>query len=118
MRGFDSRPGLTMDYHQILGVISAILVFGSGIPYIYDCFHGTTRPNRVSWFGWTLLLGSSFFIQATNSPDYSVYFIGADFAVVVIIALISLSRGVTEYTSLDFACFALGIIGFVLWLGL
>ncbi len=107
-----------MDYHQMLGIVSALLVFGAGIPYIYDCLYGTTRPNSVSWFGWSLLLGSSFFIQLTNNPDYSVYFVGADFLIVVIIAILSCFRGVTQYSTLDLSCLALGFIGFFLWLGL
>src|SRR5262249_3704269 len=123
MRGFESPPGLTslkigMDIHFILGIASAVLVLGCGLPYIYDILFGTTRPNRVTWFGWLLLGSTAFLIQLTNHPDYSIFFVGTDVAVEATILCLAFYRGVTQFSALDGACLALGLLGFFLWIGL
>lgn len=105
-----------MDIQQILGVASAILLLYAGYPYIRDILYGSARPNRVTWFGWTLLSGSSALIQISHGPDYSAMYVGADAILNLSIFMLSLYRGVVLFTLVDGICLLFGSTGLVLWL--
>jgi hypothetical protein len=105
-----------MDGHLILGITGAMLVVISVLPYFRDTLHGHTRPNSVSWFGWTLLCFSSTLIQLTHHPDYSVIFLAVDTFCTFAVFLLSLRHGVRRYTLIDGYCLLLGITGFFVWL--
>ena len=107
-----------MDIHQILGVLSACILLYAGYPYIRDILYGDARPNRVTWFGWILLSGSSALIQLTHHPDNSVFFVAADATLNAVIFILAFYKGVTAFRRLDGICLFFGLLGMVLWLGL
>jgi hypothetical protein len=107
-----------MTLQQFFGIASALILLSSNLPYAYSILKHGARPNRVSWFGWALLSGSSALIQITHQPDYSVLFVAADAVASFVIFALALRWGVTEFTRLDKACLLLGCASLFIWLAL
>ena len=98
-----------MSIHEIIGWIGAgVYVLGS-IPYFRDTFHGETRPNRVTWFGWALLTWTSAIIQSAHGADASVLVIYTAAVYATAIFILSLYRGVTVFSLIDGISLVLGL---------
>jgi len=105
-----------MNIHEIIGWIAVgVYVLGS-IPYFRDTFHGATRPNRVTWFGWGLLTWTSALIQSAHGADASVLVIYTAAIYTTAIFILSLYRGVTTFSLTDGMSLALGLFAYVFWL--
>jgi hypothetical protein len=46
-----------------IGILSGVLIFWSQVVYIQNTWAGKIRPNLLTWFGWSLLMGTSMFSQ-------------------------------------------------------
>lgn len=105
-----------MSIHEIIGWIGVgVYVLGS-IPYFLDTFHGETRPNRVTWFGWTLLTWTAALIQTAHGADASVLVIYTAALVCTAIFILSLYRGVTTFFWTDGVSLVLGLSAYVFWI--
>ncbi len=101
--------------HETLGIIAGILALLGYIPYIYSIFKGTTRPNRATWFIWTIVGGLLAFSYIAEGDQTSIwlplgYFIGP-----FIVALLSLKYGYAIWTKLDTFCTVAALISIVPW---
>lgn len=56
---------------QFFGYLSGILVSASFLPYIKDIFQLKTKPQRTTFFIWSLLGGIAFFSQLAKGASYS-----------------------------------------------
>lgn len=105
-----------MSIYEIIGWVGVgVYVLGS-IPYFRDTFHGETRPNRVTWFGWGLLTWTSALIQSAHGADASVLVIYTAALYTTAIFILSLYRGVTTFSRLDAVSLVLGLSAYVFWL--
>ncbi|MFZ2187818.1 MAG: hypothetical protein WAV46_04320 [Candidatus Moraniibacteriota bacterium] len=105
-----------MNIHTIIGVIGVGIYFIGIIPYFLDTFRGETRPNRVTWFGWTLLTWTAALIQSAHGTDASVMVVYAAAIVCTAIFILSLYRGVTIFSLIDVFSLTLGIAAYMAWL--
>ena len=105
-----------MYWHPALAVLSGVLAVAAIIPYVRDIFRGTTRPNAVSWFLWTLLQGIALAAQVSAGASWSVVLlvvITINTAAVTVLALIG--YGYHAYGKTDFVCFVLALIAVAAW---
>lgn len=105
-----------MDIHEIIGWIAVGIYVIGILPYFWDTLYGKTRPNRVTWFGWTLLTMTSAIIQTMQSADASVLVIYTAATTSALIFILSLYRGVTIFSFTDAVSLILGGSAYVLWL--
>lgn len=115
MRGFESRPGLMDNVRIVLGALSGILLVAGSIPYIRDVINKTTRPNVVSWGGWTLFSAIVAVAQIAKGADMSVLVpIGSTLGT-GIVAVLGIKYGYVQFSKLDKVCFMLGAAAIAIW---
>lgn len=103
------------DWHVVAGSTSGVLIFISVLPYIRDILKGKTKPNSVTWFGWTLLMAIGLFAQINEGASFSVLLLAGDTLATGTVFALSLKRGVAKYTILDKTSLAFGLMAIILW---
>ncbi len=99
----------------IFGYISAILSVLMVVPYIKDIFLLKTKPERASWFIWTVLGFIAFFSQLAKGATDSLWLTGGQTLAVLIIVLLSIKYGVGGFTKRDIRALIAAGIGLILW---
>jgi len=99
----------------LAGQLAGFLVFIAYVPYVLGTMRGPTKPNRATWFIWSIV---NIIIAA------SYWKAGAENTILVpllnafgttLIALLSLKYGEGGWTKLDRACLFASGISLVLW---
>lgn len=62
---------------QIFGYMSGIISIICILPYLRDIFRHTTKPERASWFIWTVLGSIAFFSQYAKGATDSLWMTAA-----------------------------------------
>lgn len=105
-----------MDLRAVIGIGAGLLQIASNIPYIRDMLRGTTRPSVVSYIIWFTLSVIAVAAQWSAGASWSILILLAVVINTFIILVLALrGYGYRKYTSLDWICFALGIVAIVLW---
>lgn len=86
------------------------------VPYIRDILHGKTRPERGSWFIWSVLGGVALASQFAKGAQTSLWLPGGQTAAVIVILVLSIRHGVGGITRRDLIALAAAAIGVGLWL--
>lgn len=100
---------------QIFGYISAILSILMIVPYIRDILLLKTKPERASWFIWTVLGFIAFFSQLAKGATDSLWLTGGQTLAVLIIVLLSIQYGVGGLTKRDIKALIAAGIGLIIW---
>ncbi|OGC56832.1 hypothetical protein A3H26_01185 [candidate division WWE3 bacterium RIFCSPLOWO2_12_FULL_36_10] len=100
---------------QIYGYISALLSIICILPYIRDVFRLKTKPERGSWFIWTMLGFIAFFSQLAKGATNSLWLTVGQTTSVLIIFLLSLKYGYGGLGKRDLRALIGAGIGLVLW---
>ena len=100
---------------EILGGVSGLLIALSCIPYIRDILLLKTRPQRMTWFIWMVLLTIAFFAQVSKGGTWSLITTGIEWLGVVVIFILSIKNGMGGATKLDKMALAGAGIGLILW---
>lgn len=100
---------------QFFGILSAILTLISIIPYIKDILRKTTKPERASWFIWTVLGSIAFFSQLAKGATDSLWLTGAQTLEVSIVFFLSIKYGVGGLAKRDIMALLVAGIGLLLW---
>lgn len=85
---------MTQEFFAFAGVLSAVFSVGAFVPYILDTWRGTTRPERATWFIWSILSSLSFATNSYAGAVDSLWFVGAQAGSTVLIFILSLRHGV------------------------
>ncbi|MEK7185475.1 MAG: hypothetical protein AAB726_02530 [Patescibacteria group bacterium] len=100
---------------QIFGYISAFLSVIMVAPYIRDIFLKETKPERASWFIWTVLTSIAFFSQLAKGATDSLWLSGGQTLAVLIVFILSTKYGVGGLTKRDIKALIAAGIGLVIW---
>lgn len=100
---------------QFFGILSAILTLICIIPYIRDIFNKTTKPERASWFIWTVLGSIAFFSQLAKGATDSLWLTAAQTLEVSIVFFLSLKFGTGGLTKRDIIALLVAALGLALW---
>lgn len=101
---------------QLLGYVSAAFIVLSFVPYLRDIFKGTTKPERASWFIWSVLGCIIFFSQiAKGASASSLWFTGSQTLGDLTIFLFALKYGFGGFLRRDIVALAAAGLGLVLW---
>lgn len=76
---------------------------------------GKTKPERASWFIWSILLLIAFFAQLAEGGTWSLMLTFADLTTVLVIVVLSYRYGVGGGTKLDIFSLVGAGVGLILW---
>jgi len=97
---------------EIFGIAALTLSLGANIPYIIEIVKGQVKPERISWFLWTLL-GLTYYFSALFADGATLFTFG-ELIGPVIILILALKFGVGGKSRFDLISLAVALIAFVL----
>jgi hypothetical protein len=100
---------------QILGLISGLIFFTVGFPYLFDTLRGKTRPHRVTWAIAVTLNLIGFANQFASGATNSLWMFGAATAMSIAIFTATLVKGVGGHSRLDIFTLTFAFAGIALW---
>jgi hypothetical protein len=86
---------------QTLAVLSVVFFLLASPPYIIDTLKGKTKPERATWFVFSVLGIIAFISQAKLGATWSLVFSGMDTVGSLIVFSLSINYGVGGWTVLD-----------------
>ena len=92
-------------------ILSTILVLAAFPPYVIDTIRGKTRPERATWFIFSILGIIAFISQLALGATWSLVFSGFDTAASIVVFILSITYGVGGYTKLDISALTVAITG-------
>lgn len=101
--------------YEMIGIIAGILAVLGYIPYLYSILAGKTKPNRATWFIWTIVGGLLAFSYIAESHSGSIWLPLAYFMCPLITAILSLRYGYAEWTRLDTFCITAALLSIIPW---
>jgi hypothetical protein len=104
-----------MDLSRVLGQVAGLISLLGFIPYIVEILRGTTRPNRATWWIWTVvgaMLCASYYASGARHSIWVPlsYTVGP-----FITALLSLKYGEGGFDRFDRTCLAVALLSLVAW---
>ncbi len=99
----------------VIGVLAGLISLTAFPPYIFDMFKGTTRPERASWFIWTVLSIIAFTTQIAEGARWSLILIGVQTFGITLTFLLSLKFGYGGLKKRDIVSLIVASFGLVLW---
>lgn len=96
-------------------ILAAATMLASIIPYARDVLKGSTKPNIVTWFTWTLLTGIATAAQLAGRQYVAAAFSASAVVETGVILVLGLRRGFVKYSAFDIVCQLSAIVGIILW---
>src|SRR5437868_12678700 len=98
-------------------ILAAAIDFLGVSSYARDTWHGTTRPNRVTWFLWTLAPLIAFAAQVGEGVTYqaALTLVAGLGPAVVFAASFHDRSAFWRITTFDWICGALSVLALILW---
>lgn len=100
---------------QIIGVLSGVIAFAAGIPYIIQIIKGKTKPHRMAWIIFITLGGISLFAQLAEGATNSLWFPFVLFVQAIIIFSLTMKYGMGGHSKLDIASLIAAISILAIW---
>lgn len=104
-----------MEIKEILGLVAALLAFGSAYLYITDMLRGNTKPHTYTWLIWTIVTFVAFFGQWVSGGGAGSWATGVTAVYCLFVLIASLRYGTTDITNFDKVCLALSLASIVPW---
>ena len=96
---------------ELFAILSGVILIAGAPPYLIDILKGKTRPERATWFIWSVLGTIAFFSQLSLHGNWSLVFVGLDGLGSIIVFLLALKYGVGGWTRLDKVALAIAATG-------
>jgi hypothetical protein len=97
---------------EIFGVASLVVSIAANIPYIKEIIGGKVRPERVSWFLWTIL-GATYYLSAVYEDGATLFAFGELIGPITIFIL-SIKYGVGGKSKFDTYSLLVAMAAFIL----
>lgn len=104
-----------LSMESVFGILSAVLNLVAYVPYVRDILRKKTKPQRITWFIFSVLAGISFASQLALGARASLWLIGAQAISVLVVFILSIPRGVGGLKRLDVISLAGAGIGLACW---
>ena len=98
-------------------LLGALIGFGGGLTYVADTLRGRVRPNRVSWFLWSLAPLIAFAAELKEGvglPAVMTFVVGVNPLLVLTASFVS-PGSAWKISRFDLCCGLLSLIGLSLW---
>ncbi len=106
---------MTPDQQALLGQFAGALSLLGFVPYIVEIVQGKTRPNRATWWIWTVvgvMLCASYYATGAR---HAVWVPASYVAGPLVTALLSLKYGEGGWDRFDRNCLAASLLSVVVW---
>jgi len=100
---------------ETFGYISLLLFMFSVVPYVRSILKGDTKPQRVTWLIWTVLVFIAFFSQLAKGATWSLLLTVGDAITIVIVFIFSIKYGVGGFRKLDILSLIGAGVSLLLW---
>jgi hypothetical protein len=97
----------------IFAALSGLIILAGAPPYLIDILKGKTKPQRTTWFIWSVLGIIAFIAQVQLHGGWSLVYLGLDALGNLALFLLSLKYGVGGWTWVDKAALVIAAIGIV-----
>lgn len=104
--------------HPNFVYLGIFLQFAGGMSYLVDTVRGVVKPNRVTWFMWSLAPALAFFAQLQQGVGIEVWstFIVWFVPLLIFIASFVNKKAEWKLQRLDIVCGLLSLMGLILWM--
>jgi hypothetical protein len=99
----------------VFGVLAGILSILDAIPYARDVIGRTTRPQRATWFIWSMLAIVALASQLADGAAWSIVMVATQAMVTTLVFLLSLRHGEGGLSPLDLTAVAIAMLGVLGW---
>ncbi len=82
-----------MDVLLVFGILAGLLSVISYIPYVLDTLKGSTKPERATWFIWSVLTTILLFAQLAKGATNSIWLTVVQTFGPILIFLLSIKYG-------------------------
>src|SRR5487761_1569093 len=103
-----------MSLSEVFGILSGVVIFFGGPPYLFDILKGKTKPQRTTWFIWTILGVISFTSQLKLGAHWSLEYVGLNAARNLAVFLLSLKYGIGGWRKLDILALCIATLGVII----
>ena len=100
---------------EIFGYIGGVLMIISIIPYFKSILKGNTKPHRMTYFIWTILILIAFFSQMAKGGTWSLLLTAGDGIAVLATFILSIKFGVGGLERRDIISIFGVMISLMLW---
>lgn len=100
---------------EFFGYTGGILMMLSVLPYAKSILKGETKPHRITWFIWTVLILIAFFSQLAKGASWSLLLTAGDAIAIIITFALSVKFGVGGFRKMDILSLAGAGVGLLLW---
>ena len=100
---------------EIFGYISGILFIFSAVPYVRSILKGNTKPQRITWLIWTVLVFIAFFSQLAKGATWSLLLTAGDAITIVIVYIFSFKYGTGGFWEMDIISLLGAGLSLTLW---
>ena len=100
---------------EIFGYIGGVLMIISIIPYFKSILKGNTKPHRMTYFIWTILILIAFFTQVAKGGTWSLLLTAGDGIAVLATFILSIKFGVGGLERRDIISILGVMISLMLW---
>jgi hypothetical protein len=104
-----------MSLLAFFGITSGVLSAICYIPYIRDIFKGSTKPERATWFIWSVLTSILLFAQLAKGATNSIWLTVVQSLGVILIFALSIKFGEGGLQRRDILALIAAGIGLVAW---
>ncbi len=103
--------------HPNFVILGAIIFFLGSVGYILDTIKGRVKPNKVTWFIWSLAPLIAFAAQINQGigMEALLTFMIGFVPVIVFVASFVNKKSYWKIEKLDLVCGSLSIVGLILW---
>ncbi len=102
---------------QLLGVLSGIVTLIGYLTYFRDIFRGCTKPERASWFIWSILGIIAFSSQYAEGARASLWATAVQTLGIIVTFLLSFKYGTGGLARRDIVAVIVATIGLLAWYG-
>jgi hypothetical protein len=102
---------------EFLVLIAASATLVAAVAYIRSMFKGETKPNRVTWFMWTVAPFTAAFAAFSSGATWAavpVFMSGLSPCLILLASFLN-RRAYWKLSAFDYACGALSALALVLW---
>lgn len=96
---------------ELFAILSAVIVLIGAPSYLFDILKGKTKPERTTWFIWTVQGTIAFGSQIYLGAHWSLLFAGLNAAGNLIVFLLALKYGIGGWKRIDIAALIIASIG-------
>lgn len=97
------------------GITAGVLSFSAYLFYIRAILRGQTKPNRATWFIWSIIGLILVFSYRASGAEDTIWVPVSEAIAPTIIALLSIKYGVGGTDKLDIICLIASFISLLMW---